>query len=63
MTMKGRAALVTVSLNRQTIDVQCQLMRAFALLQRGQTPDHQSQQAFVYGIDVVATPETCQQPR
>ena len=63
MTIKGRAALVTMSLNWQTIDVQCQLMRALAFLQRGQTPDHQLQQAFVYDIDVVTAPETRQQPR
>lgn len=40
MTMEDRAALVTVNLNRQAINVQGQLIRAFALLQRGQTPYH-----------------------
>ncbi|ERS91845.1 hypothetical protein Q671_14845 [Halomonas sp. PBN3] len=51
--MKRRAALVTVDLDRQAVDVHGQLLGALAMLQRGQAPDHQSQQAFVHGIDVV----------
>ncbi|WP_272942914.1 AAA family ATPase [Vreelandella stevensii] len=38
-------------LDRQAIDVQRQLFGALAVLQRGQAPDHQSQQAFVHEIE------------
>ncbi len=61
--MIGRPALVAVDLDRQAVDVQRQLLGALAVLQRGQAPDHQSQQAFVHGIDIVAAPEAGQQPR
>jgi hypothetical protein len=34
-----------------------------AMLQRGQTPDHQQQQVFMHSIDVVISPHAGQQPR
>jgi|GEM_PF-3686742 len=62
-TMKRRPALVAMHRDRQAIDIQGQLPRPFAMLQRGQTPDHESQQAFVHGIDVAVAPEAGQQTR
>ena len=54
---------MSVDLDWQAVDVQGQLPGALAVLQRGQAPDHQSQQAFVHGIDVVVSAEAGQQPR
>ncbi len=52
-----------MDLDRQAVDVQRQLLGTFTVLQRRQPPDHQPQQAFVHGIDVVIASEAAQQPR
>jgi len=54
---------MSVDLNWQAVDVQRQLPGPLPVLQRGQAPEHQSQQAFVHGIDVVVSAEAGQQPR
>ncbi len=61
--MKRRATLVAVDIDRHAVDVQRQLLGALAMLQRGQTPDHQQQQVFMHSIDVVISPHAGQQPR
>jgi len=61
--MEHRAVLMTMNLDRQSIDVESQVLRQFTMLQRGQTPHHQSQQVLVHGIDVDVAPEADQKPR
>ena len=61
--MIRRAALMAVDFDRQAVDVQGQLPGPLPVLQRGQAPEHQSQQAFVHDIDVVVAAKAGQQPR
>ena len=54
---------MAVDFDRQAVDVQRQLLGTLAVLQRGQAPEHQPQQAFVHNIDVVVAAKAGQQPR
>ena len=54
---------MAVDFDRQAVDVQGQLPGPLPVLQRGQAPEHQPQQAFVHSIDIVVAPEAGQQPR
>jgi hypothetical protein len=49
--------------DRQPIDIQRQTLWSFAGVQRGQSPDRQSQQALMRDIDVVVAAQAPHQPR